>query len=167
MTPDVKQNYRIEISIAGQWLRLFHGNELIREYPVSTASNGPGETMDSECTPRGKHFIAEKIGAGAAPNMVFVSRQPTGELYTPELHARFPDRDWILTRILWLSGAEPDRNLGGNVDSHDRYIYIHGAPDDVAMGQPGSRGCIRMRNKDVVELFDQIEEGTQVVISDA
>jgi lipoprotein-anchoring transpeptidase ErfK/SrfK len=108
--------------------------------------------------------IAEKIGAGVPPNTVFVERQPTGEIYTPELRARFPQRDWILTRILWLAGAEPGKNQGGDVDTYRRYIYIHGSPDEVAMGMPGSRGCIRMRNADVVDLFDRVEVGTKVLI---
>ena len=101
--------------------------------------------MDSECTPRGNHIIADKIGNNAKVNTVFVGRKPTGEIYTPKLHKQFPDRDWILTRILWLRGTEPGCNLGGKVDSYDRYIYIHGSPDTVEMGKPGSRGCIRMK----------------------
>src|SRR5690606_27792987 len=141
-----------QINIDDQTLKLFDGNELIRKYPVSTAKNGPGELMDSECTPRGAHVISEKIGAGYAPGTVFVSRQATGELFTPDLRKQFPDRDWLLTRSLRLCGTEPGCNQGGNVDSHDRYIYIHGSPDDVEMGRPGSRGCIRMRNEDVMDL---------------
>ena len=160
----MKNNYHVEINIDEQRLRLFDGDNLLKEYLVSTARNGVGELMDSECTPRGSHVISEKIGAGYAPDTVFVSRESTGELYTPDLRTQFPDRDWILTRILWLSGTEPGCNQGGNVDSHDRYIYIHGSPDDVKMGKPGSRGCIRMRNEDVMELFDQVEEGTLVHI---
>ena len=154
----------IEVSIAGQRLRLLRGSEVVREYPVSTARNGAGEIMDSYCTPRGAHVIAEKIGHDCAVDTVFVNRRPTGELFCPELRARHPDRDWILTRILWLGGTEPGRNQGGKVDSRDRYIYIHGSPDDVTMGRPGSAGCIRMRNGDVMELFDLVEEGTPVLI---
>lgn len=160
----MKNNLHIQISIHDQVLKLFNGDKLIKEYSVSTAKNGPGERMDSECTPRGAHIVSEKIGAGHAPGTVFVSREPTGELYTPDLRRQFPDRDWILTRILWLSGTETGCNQGGNVDSRERYIYIHGAPDDVQMGKPGSRGCVRMRNEDVMELFDRIEEGTPVFI---
>lgn len=161
----MKNNYYIEIDINEQRLRLFDGTTVVKEYAVSTAKNGPGELLDSECTPRGEHVIAEKIGRDCHPNTVFVSRWPTGEIYTPELRQRFPDRDWILTRILWLQGAEPGKNLGGNVDSHERFIYIHGAPDDVEMGCPGSRGCIRMRNQDVIELFERVEAGTRVVLA--
>jgi lipoprotein-anchoring transpeptidase ErfK/SrfK len=155
---------RIEIDLGSQRLRLLRGDELLREYPVSTARNGAGERMDTGCTPRGRHVIAEKLGEGAAPGTVFVGRRPTGEIYSAELRAQSPSRDWILTRILWLSGAEPGRNQGGEVDTHDRYIYIHGAPEDVPMGTPGSAGCIRMRNQDVIDLFDRVPPGTGVLI---
>ncbi len=157
---------RIEINIAQQKLSLLEGEEVLAHYSVSTAANGPGEIQDSECTPRGHHVIHGKIGATCPFNTVFVSRQPTGEIYTPALRAHFPERDWIVTRILWLCGTEPGRNLGGNVDSMGRYIYIHGAPEDVPMGRPGSRGCIRMRNHDVVELFDRVAVGTAVIIGE-
>jgi len=160
----MNQDKHIEINISEQTLKLFESNKVIREYSVSTARNGPGELMDSECTPRGKHIINQKIGAGCEANTVFVSREPTGELYHPELRERFPDRDWILTRILWLSGCEAGKNKGGNVDSYDRYIYIHGGPDDVAMDVPSSRGCVRMRNDDIVELFNLVESETGVNI---
>ena len=160
----MNQDKHIEINISKQTLRLFEGNDLIKQYTISTAKKGPGEQMDSECTPRGKHLIREKIGAGCEANTVFVGREPTGELYHPELREQFPDRDWILTRILWLSGCEAGKNKGGNVDSYDRYIYIHGGPDDLAMGVPGSRGCVRMRNEDMIELFDLIETETGVNI---
>ena len=155
---------RIEINLAEQTLSLLSGSDLVRRYPVSTAKNGPGEKMDSECTPRGHHVIAEKIGAGCPLNSVFVGRRESGEIYAAELRARDPQRDWILTRILWLRGTEPGRNLEGEVDSYRRYIYIHGTPDDVDMRVPGSRGCIRLRNLDMVELFDCVEEGTAVCI---
>ncbi|MGH8119471.1 MAG: L,D-transpeptidase family protein [Gammaproteobacteria bacterium] len=159
------KNYHIEIDINAQRLRLCAGRKIVKEYPVSTARNGPGELADSECTPRGEHVIAEMIGGDCPLNTVFVSRQPSGEIYTPELKIKFPDRDWILTRILWLQGAEPGKNLYGNVDSHERFIYIHGSPDDVEMGRPGSRGCIRMRNKDVVELFNKVRAGMRVTLT--
>jgi len=162
----MQKDCHIEINIAEQRLRLFNGNDLVKEYSISTAKNGPGEQMDSECTPRGEHIITEKIGDGCEVNTEFVSRESTGELYHPELRQQFPDRDWILTRILGLSGMESGRNQGGDVDSHDRYIYIHGAPDDVKMGEPGSRGCIRMCNEDVIELFNQVEVDTKVLISE-
>lgn len=160
----MNQDKHIEVNIIKQTLTLFEGDDVIKQYTISTAKNGPGEQMDSECTPRGKHLIREKIGAGFEANTVFVGREATGELYHPELREQFLDRDWILTRILWLGGCEAGRNKGGNVDSYDRYIYIHGGPDDVAMGVPGSRGCVRMRNDDMIELFDLVEIETSVNI---
>lgn len=154
----------VEISIATQTLKLFEGERCLGSYPVSTARNGVGEQRDSFCTPRGVHVVAEKIGAGCVPGTVFVGRQPTGEVYSPGLRQAAPDRDWILTRILWLAGVEDGRNRGGDVDSYNRYIYIHGTPDDVDMGVPGSRGCIRMRNNDIIELFEQISVNTPVML---
>ncbi|MCI0411121.1 MAG: L,D-transpeptidase [Acidobacteria bacterium] len=134
------------------------------ECPISTSRNGAGEARGSFCTPRGEHVICEKIGGDWPPDTVFVGRRPTAELYTPELRTRFPLRDWILTRILWLEGVEEGRNRGGDVDSRERCIYIHGAPEDAPMGVAGSRGCVRMRNADILHLFDLVEVGTQVVI---
>jgi lipoprotein-anchoring transpeptidase ErfK/SrfK len=156
---------KVEVSLQQQTLALADdaGNEIER-YRVSTAKNGPGEINGSFCTPRGLHIIRAKIGAGAPLNTVFVKRRPTGEIYSPELGARFPGRDWMLTRILWLSGCEPGRNRLGKVDTMRRYIYIHGSPDTVEMGKPGSIGCIRMRNADLVQLFERVAAGTQVEI---
>ena len=133
-------------------------------YPVSTASNGLGEKNGSFCTPRGRHIVRAKIGAGQPLGAVFVRRRPTGEIWTPELHARYPGRDWMLTRLLWLSGCEPGFNRLGEVDTMRRYIYIHGSPDRTEMGKPGSIGCIRMRNSDIVELFDLVPPYTPVEI---
>lgn len=154
----------IEISIALQKLWLKDDDVILQEFLVSTAANGAGELQDSECTPRGIHLIGEKIGQDAPVNSVFVGRQATGEVYSPELRESFPGRDWILTRILWLVGCEPGKNQGGKVDSCDRYIYIHGTPDDVELGNPGSRGCIRMQNQDMIAVFDLVSEGTLVNI---
>lgn len=95
-----------------------------------------------------------------------VGRRPTGEVWTPELAVRYPERDWILTRILWLSGTEVGRNRMGNVDSMRRYIYIHGTPASEPMGVPASHGCIRMTNEDVVTLFDKVPAGTLVDIEE-
>ena len=119
----------------------------------------------SFCTPRGQHIVRAKIGAGQPVNTVFVRRRPTGEIWTPELGAQFPGRDWILTRILWLSGCEVGFNRLGKVDTMRRYIYIHGSPDTVTMGTPGSIGCVRMRNQDLLELFDRVAPGTPVAIA--
>ena len=135
-------------------------------YLVSTAANGVGCTKDSGCTPQGAHIIRAKIGADAPVNTVFVGRRPTGEICTLELMTQYPNRDWILTRILWLSGTEIGKNRLGNVDTMQRYIYIHGTPDSTDVGEVGSHGCVRMRNADVIELFDLVEEGTKVFISE-
>jgi lipoprotein-anchoring transpeptidase ErfK/SrfK len=159
---------KIEISITKQHLVLFDDQgRALTAYPVSTARNGCGETRGSYCTPRGRHIIRAKIGAGQPVNTVFVRRRPTGEIYTPELGTRFPGRDWILTRILWLSGCEPGFNRLGEVDTMRRYIYIHGSPDSVEMGRPGSIGCIRMRNPDLLALFERVLPGTAVEISES
>ena len=155
----------IKISITNQILTLFDGHGYIKEkYPVSTAANGAGCLKDSGCTPLGAHIIRAKIGAGAAANTVFVGRRPTGEICTPELMVQYSNRDWILTRILWLSGTEIGKNRLGNVDTMQRYIYIHGTPDSTDMSVIGSHGCIRMRNADMIALFDLVEAGTPVVI---
>lgn len=155
----------ITIHIPTQTLELFDDNDkLLRRYSVSTGANGVGEESGSFCTPRGKHVIRAKIGAGQPDNAVFVKRRPTGEIYTPELGALHPRRDWILTRILWLSGKEPGYNRLGTCDTMRRYIYIHGTPDETPMGKPGSHGCVRMRNADLLELFELVSAGIAVDI---
>lgn len=110
------------------------------------------------------HLVRAKIGAGLPENTVFVRRRPSGEGYTEKLGQQFPERDWILGRILWLSGCEPGFNRLGEVDTMRRYIYIHGTPHEEAIGRPVSHGCVRMRIKDLVELFDQVPVGTPVEI---
>jgi L,D-transpeptidase YbiS len=156
---------RIEISITNQTLTLFDNFGGVKaQYPVSTAANGVGCEKDSGCTPMGSHIIRAKIGAGCEPNSVFVGRRFTGEICTPELMAQYPNRDWILTRILWLSGKEIGKNRLGNVDTMQRYIYIHGTPDSTDMSKIGSHGCVRMRNADVIALFDLVAVGTPVLI---
>jgi len=157
----------IRINIRDQTLELSEGGKAIRRYPVSTSKNGVGEKYGSFCTPRGRHIVRAKVGAGAPVNAVFVKRRPTGEIYDAELGRRFPDRDWMLTRLLWLSGCEPGFNRLGDVDTMRRYIYIHGSPDSAVMGKPGSIGCIRMRNRDLLELFDLVEPGTPVEITES
>lgn len=154
----------VRISLAAQRLTLLENNRIVANWPVSTAVKGAGEESGSEQTPRGRHIIRAKIGAGAPPGAVFVGRRPTGEICTPEVFAAQPVRDWILTRILWLSGLEPGRNRLGKVDTMRRYIYIHGCPDTVPLGTPGSHGCIRMRNAHIIELFERVVVGTPVEI---
>ena len=155
----------INISIAAQSLTLLdEAGRIEKRYAIASAAKGAGEQDGSFCTPRGQHVIRAKIGAGQPVNTVFVRRRPSGEIYTPELGAQFPERDWILTRILWLSGCERGFNRLGTVDTMRRFIYIHGTPDSVAMGVPGSHGCVRMRNSDLLDLFERVEPGTPVEI---
>ena len=154
----------IVVDLGAQRLRLRDGVRTVTEFPVSTALNGAGEQRDSFCTPRGRHVVRAKVGAGAPLDAVFIARRPSGEIWSPALAAAAPERDWILTRILWLSGCEPGRNRLGAVDTMRRYIYIHGAPAGVALGQVGSHGCIRMRGADVIALFDAVPVGTPVDI---
>jgi len=156
---------KINVYITKQQLELLDDSGgVLRSYKVSSSKNGVGERSGSYCTPRGKHIIRARIGAGQPENTVFVGRRPTGEIYTAELGVKFPERDWILTRILWLSGCEVGFNRLGENDSMRRYIYIHGTPDSVQLGTPNSHGCIRMHNAELIELFDIVPVGTEVEI---
>jgi L,D-transpeptidase YbiS len=157
----------IVVSIEQQRLQLREADTIVLDTAIATASNGPGEEAGSERTPRGWHKVRAKIGAGLEQNAVLVGRRPTGEIFSPALRQQFPDRDWILTRILWLSGLEPGKNRFGTVDTMRRYIYIHGCPDDDAMGIPSSHGCLKMRNAEVVALFDRIPISTLVWITES
>ncbi|MCK5925381.1 MAG: L,D-transpeptidase [Methylococcales bacterium] len=154
----------VTISIAKQQLELFVNGQLSQRYEISTAKNGVGEKMGSGCTPLGKHRIRAKIGAEQPLKTVFIGRRPTGEIYTPALGENFPKRDWILSRILWLGGLEAHKNRYGKVDTTWRYIYIHGCPDELMQGKPESHGCIRMKNNDVVDLFDRVSPRLNVLI---
>lgn len=155
---------RLEVDLQQQLLRLIDSGHTLREFIVSTAANGPGEINGSGCTPRGAHVVRAKIGGDQPLGAVFRARRPTGEIWTPELQAQQPGRDWILTRILWLSGTEPGRNRLGLVDTFRRYIYIHGTPYATQLGLPGSKGCVRMDNADIIELYDRVPVGTVVHI---
>lgn len=154
------------VSLAGQCLWLHIDGEPVARYPVSTAANGPGERNGSGCTPRGRHRIHSKIGIGRPLGAVFVGRRPTGEIYSPALAAHFPERDWILTRILWLEGLQAGFNRGDDCDTMSRYIYIHGCPDGLPLGVALSHGCIRMANTDVAKLFARVAIGDRVTIGD-
>lgn len=159
-------NRYINISIHAQTLSLYEQDKPVREYRVSSALNGTGEQNGSGCTPRGQHKIRLKIGQDCAINTVFKGRRPTGEVFSQQLASVFPERDWILTRIIWLTGAEHGFNRGGEVDTLRRYIYLHGCPDSEPMGQPQSHGCIRMRNEDIMELFELVENNMPVIINE-
>lgn len=162
------ERLRIDIDAGRQALSLVDTarGERLATWPVSTARNGLGERQGSNCTPRGQHSVLLKIGGGCAPGTVFVGRRPTGEIYSAALAREAPERDWILTRILWLRGCVPGFNRGGDCDTGRRYIYIHGTPDTEPMGRPLSHGCIRMRNDDVIALFERVHVGTPVWIHD-
>ena len=155
---------QVHISVLRQQLDLYEGDALVRSYAVSTALHGVGELNGSGCTPRGLHRVRAKVGAGCDAATVFVGRRPTGEMYSPGLAAQHPGRDWILCRILWLTGCEPGFNCGGAVDTLRRFIYIHGCPDGTPLGMPASHGCVRMANADVVDLFERVAVGTPVHI---
>lgn len=154
----------IDIDVEQQKLRLLKDETVIASYDISTAKNGIGQQNGSECTPAGWHTIRAKIGAGASENSVFIGRRETGEIYSEDLRQQHPQRDWILTRILWLSGLEKGKNRGGEVDTMRRYIYIHGCPDSDSFATPSSHGCVKMHNKDIIELFNQVAAGTRVLI---
>lgn len=156
---------QLRVSLSCQTLEVLDGEgRVLRCYPISTAAKGAGELQGSFQTPRGRHRVRAKIGAGCPLGTVFSGRRPTGEIWTPELEAAHPGRDWILTRILWLSGCEPGFNRLGCVDTMRRYIYIHGTADTTPLGQPLSHGCIRMGNRDIMELFDLVPVYTPVDI---
>jgi len=156
----------LNIDIAAQTLSLCQvgDNSSAKTYEVSTSKYGVGEKNNSFKTPRGVHCIRAKIGDGAPINTVFIGRRPTGEVFDEKFRTLYPNRDWILTRILWLSGKEVGFNRLGSVDTMRRYVYIHGSPDGVQMGTPGSIGCIRMKNADVIDLFDRVSVGDSVHI---
>lgn len=156
----------LRVCLGAQQLELHDGPECCKAYWVSTALKGAGERLGSEQTPRGAHEVKSLIGADSASGTVFVARRPSGETYSPGLWAKQPGRDWILSRIVWLSGVEDGKNLGGEVDTFARTIYIHGTPDEEPMGEPRSHGCIRMRNADVIELFDHLHIGMRVQIDE-
>lgn len=154
----------LRVSLAAQRLTVWRGAGCFAEYAVSTSKHGGGELAGSYKTPRGRHIVRAKIGADAPEGAVFRGRRATGEVYSAALARANPDRDWILTRILWLSGTEVGRNRLGLVDTMRRYIYIHGAPDSEPLGSPSSIGCIRMANRDIVELFGLVPVGSIVDI---
>ena len=156
---------QLDISISAQQLTVLHDGKVRARYAVSTARHGAGERNGSGCTPRGRHVVRAKVGAGLQSGAVLVGRRPTGELWTPALAQQYPGRDWILSRILWLSGLEPGRNRLGDVDTMRRYIYIHGTPESESLGTPASHGCIRMSSQDVIELFELVPVGTEVRIA--
>lgn len=157
----------LHISLADQMLYGFAAGRLVLRLPVSTALNGAGEQEGSGCTPRGLHEVRARIGEGLPSGAVLRGRRWTGEVWSTELHEQFPGRDWILTRILWLSGCEPGVNRLGPVDTFRRYIYLHGTPDCEPMGIPLSHGCVRLRNADLLQLFPRVPLHCSVRLDEA
>jgi L,D-transpeptidase YbiS len=166
MSRDAVVGRWIRINLGAQLLELLEDDLVLSAYSVSTAINGSGERADSGKTPRGLHEVRELIGHGTPSGAVFVGRKWTGEVCTPQLQAGNPERDWMLSRLIWLAGLEVGKNCGGDVDTFARYIYIHGTPDSEPVGEPRSHGCIRMRNADVIALFDRVDIGTLVRIDE-
>jgi L,D-transpeptidase YbiS len=166
MSRDAVVGRWIRINLGAQLLELLEGDLVLSAYSVSTAINGGGERVDSGKTPRGLHEVRELIGHGTPSGAVFVGRKWTGEVCTPQLQAGDSERDWMLSRLIWLAGLEVGKNCGGDVDTFARYIYIHGTPDSEPVGEPRSHGCIRMRNADVIALFDRVDIGTLVRIAE-
>ncbi|MEE1868990.1 MULTISPECIES: L,D-transpeptidase [Pseudomonas] len=157
----------LHISLADQCLYGFYQGHLRVRLPVSTALKGAGEANGSGCTPRGRHQVRAKIGTGLPQGAVLRGRRWSGEVWTPQLHAQYPGRDWVLSRILWLSGCEPGFNRLGSVDTFRRYIYLHGTPDSEPLGVPLSHGCVRLRNADLLHLFDRVPVHCAVQIEEA
>ena len=166
--PDFKKltNRYIHISVADQRLQLIENNNILFDVMIATGKNGVGEQSGSECTPRGCHKVRAKIGSDCVENTIFIGRRPTGELWSEDVQKKHPGRDWILTRIMWLSGLQVGFNRLGKQDTMRRYVYIHGCPDNNPMGIPSSHGCIKMRNSEVIKLFDMVEAGVPVFISE-
>lgn len=153
------------VRIGTATLQFYRNGVLIKSYPVSTSKRPPSNIKNSLGTPRGLHEIAERIGAGQPPGMVFKSRVPTGRHFS-ELPDSVAQTQLITSRILWLRGLEPGVNRGGDVDTYERYIYLHGTNHEDRIGEPMSAGCIELRNLDIVELYEQVRAGDQVMIAD-
>lgn len=156
---------RIAVSLERQTLELLLDEGRSIEYRISTAARGAGSTRGSYCTPLGAHRVKLKIGSGCPARTVFAGRRPTGELFSEDLRLAFPGRDWILSRILWLQGLERGINRGSEVDTLRRFVYIHGTADEDKIGEPASHGCIRMKNDDVIQLFELVPNGIRVDIA--
>ena len=156
--------YSVKVVVSEQALYLYKGGEIVKTYPVSTSKYGTGNRLGSGKTPLGTHKVERKIGAEAPLYTIFRNRVNTKQLVAPNFSPRPSGKDFVTTRILWLRGLEPGVNKGGRIDSFRRCIYIHGTPDEGLIGSPASHGCIRMKNKDVAELFDAVPVGALVEI---
>ena len=164
--PEHKTGVIILVDISRQQILLFENGKETDRYSISTSSYGIGSKSGSNKTPLGAHFVRKKIGAEAAPGTIFKARKNTGKIAQTEYKPRATGDDFVTSRILWLSGLERGINKAGNVDSFKRYIYIHGTHEEGLIGQPASHGCVRMKNEDVIELFDHTPESSLVLISE-
>ncbi len=156
----------IIVSVTEQKLLLVKNGEVSKTYPVSSSVYGIGNKAGSNQTPLGTHTISERFGDGAEPGTIFRSRGNTGKIATIYTDKTDSDDDLVTTRIMWLQGMEPGANKGHGIDSHARYIYIHGTQEEGLIGEPASHGCIRMKNQDVIELFNSVPQGTFVEIQE-
>lgn len=152
------------VNIAQQQLLVVSNNNILKTYTVSTAKAGTGAEKNSNKTPLGIHRIKNKIGHNAPLGTIFFARKASGQIAKIYTDTTDTPKDYVTTRILWLDGLEPDKNKGGNIDSYERYIYIHGTHEEGLLGKPMSMGCIRMKNADVIALFNMVKEGTLVAI---
>lgn len=152
------------VSVKHQRLYLIVNDSTVRKYPVSTAKNGIGSKLNSYKTPPGLHTIKRKIGANVPFGGIMISRIYEGKIAKILTEKKDAKKDYVTSRIMWLQGEESGINRGRNVDSYNRYIYIHGTPEEGYIGEPASHGCIRMKNKDVIELYDFVDEGTPILI---
>ena len=154
------------VNIEKQEMYLVKNDSIKKTYRISSSKYGTGNKSGSEKTPLGVHRIAEKIGANAEPNTIFVGRVDTRKEASIITDTLDVEADDVTSRILWLEGLEPGINKGKGIDSHERYIYIHGTPEEGLIGTPASHGCIRMHNSEVIELFNIVATGTFVVIEE-
>lgn len=162
----LKQDAWIYVSISKQLMYCYDSTICCARYVISTAKNGAGELENTGCTPRGWHEISDIIGLDCPKGAVFMSRVWTGDIYASTDEISSP-RDWILTRIIRLSGLEPGFNQGQPYDTYERMIYIHGTSDEAYLGTPMSHGCIRMANEDVIELANWVKKGMKVFIDES
>ena len=154
------------VSVKEQKMYHIVENTIVKEYLVSTAKKGVGNQKNSDMTPHGLHYIKEKYGSKTPQNGRMIGRVFYGQIAKIYYDTTSSKTDDITSRILWLSGMEKDINKGGNVDSYNRYIYIHGTSEEGKIGTPASHGCVRMLNNDIIELYAKIKNGTKVLILD-
>lgn len=164
MTLEMIPEYSATVSVSAQQLTLWQADKPTWHCAVSTGKNGVGFEKGSGKTPLGRHYVRAFIGKGLSPLAVLKGRRPTGEIWSPELAQTYPERDWILGRILWLCGLETGINRGGNRDTFQRYIYLHASPEDQVTGTPISHGCIRLKPDDMCFVFDHLGYGSVVEI---